>query len=313
VDPRRTGAVVTTLGAGSQAVGLGLDAYLHARDPNLAAKEGLFTLSNPGHLLLILGLGLVIIGAGILLLVPVVTRQGRRHRPAVAVLAAAAVLSVSGGTAWAASTTMGVAHTHAHAAATTASGVTSPTLPGAAPQTHAHGNGQVLADVPMDRATRDQLAAQLVEARQFTDSHRTIDMALVDGYSIITDYLPLIGAHLMKFSLVDGKFDIQHPEMLLYDGTGDGAKIVGLSYYVLGKPEPVGFAGANDHWHQHIGLCISTKQIKVIGAEGLTAAQCRARGGVKSSGLDAWMVHAWVVPGWESLQGVFSAENTALH
>jgi hypothetical protein len=232
----------------------------------------------------------------------------------VAIASAVALLSVSGGTAWAASTTVAAAHSHSHAAsANTSSGITSPTLPGTATHTHAHGDGTVFADAPMDRPTRDLLAAQLVQARAFTDAHKTIDLALVDGYSIVTDYLPLIGAHLMKFSIVDGKFDIAHPEMLLYDGTSPDSHIVGLSYYVLSKSQPEGFAGGNDHWHQHIGLCISRTQLKVIGAEGMSPADCASRGGVKASGQDAWMVHAWVVPGWESLQGVFSAENTALH
>jgi hypothetical protein len=35
-------------------------------------------------------------------------------------------------------------------------------------------------------------------------------------------------------------------------------------------------------------------------------------GGVKADGSDFWMVHAWVVPGWDSPQGVFSAEHQGL-
>src|SRR5438270_819886 len=42
--------------------GLALDSYLHSGDPNLAHREGLFTLSNPGHVLLGIGIGLVVVG-----------------------------------------------------------------------------------------------------------------------------------------------------------------------------------------------------------------------------------------------------------
>ena len=44
----------------------------------------------------------------------------------------------------------------------------------------------------------------------------------------------------------------RHPSELLYDGTTPDSKIVGLSYLVYhpGGPPP-GFAGPNDHWHQH--------------------------------------------------------------
>lgn len=45
--------------------GLGVDAWLHAQDETLAAREGIFTLTNPGHLLL--GGGLALTCAGILM------------------------------------------------------------------------------------------------------------------------------------------------------------------------------------------------------------------------------------------------------
>jgi hypothetical protein len=100
--------------------------------------------------------------------------------------------------------------------------------------------------------------------------------------------------------------------MLLYDGTNADSRIVGLSYYVRSTSEPAGFAGPNDHWHRHIGLCISQKTLTVIGGEKTTPAQCAAMGGVKADGSEFWMVHAWVVPGWDSPQGVFSAEHQDL-
>jgi hypothetical protein len=164
----------------------------------------------------------------------------------------------------------------------------------------------------MDGATRDALARELVTARQVAIGHATVAQALLDGYQMVVPYVPLIGAHYMKFRNVDGRFDVEHPEMLLYDGTNADSKIVGLSYYVRADSEPAGFAGTNDHWHRHIGLCVSPKTLSVVGGEKTTPAECAARGGVKADGSRFWMVHAWVVPGWDSPQGVFSAEHQGL-
>src|SRR5205807_5838115 len=61
---RRTAVFLSAGLAGVVALlsGLALDSYLHARDPNLAHREGLFTLSNPGHVLLGIGIGMVVVG-----------------------------------------------------------------------------------------------------------------------------------------------------------------------------------------------------------------------------------------------------------
>ena len=74
--------------------------------------------------------------------------------------------------------------------------------------------------------------------------------------------------------------------------------------------EPDVFAGPNDHWHQHIGLCL--KDNVVIGAETMSAATCTSLGGTKAEAANGWMIHAWVVPGWESPEGVFSPEHPGL-
>ena len=135
--------------------------------------------------------------------------------------------------------------------------------------------------------------------------------ATAAGYRRVTTYLPCIAAHYMKFSLVDATFDPSAPEMLLYDGNGPDARIVGLSYYVTGlTAAPEGFAGPNDPWHQHFGLCV--RGALVVGGGDISADDCAARGGRKVDGSTSWMVHAWVVPGWESAWGTFSAENPEL-
>ena len=43
----------------------------------------------------------------------------------------------------------------------------------------------------------------------------------------------------------------------------------------------------------------------------VTKAQCESVGGFYMA-ITGWMVHAWVVPGWESPDGVFSHENPNL-
>ena len=175
-----------------------------------------------------------------------------------------------------------------------------------------HGHHGPSAQVAItDAATRQVLAEQLSTARSAALRYPAAADATAAGYRKITNYLPCIAAHYMRFPNVDRTFDPSAPEMLLYDGNGPDARIVGLSYFVTGtQVAPDGFAGPNDPWHQHVGLCISGAL--VVGSSDLTEAECAARGGIKADGTTSWMVHAWVVPGWESAWGTFSAEHPEL-
>ena len=165
----------------------------------------------------------------------------------------------------------------------------------------------------VDPAQCDQLEKELRQAHAVSERYAKAKAAKADGYRPITPYLPGIAAHYMKFSIVDGEFDIDNPEMLLFDGYDDDASIVGLSYYVRqsGEAEPTqGFVGENDHYHRHFGLCVGPRG--VVGDSATTDAECEAMGGRKSDGSSGWMSHAWVVPGCESPWGVFSGENPVL-
>ncbi len=164
-----------------------------------------------------------------------------------------------------------------------------------------------------DLATCTQLEAEIDQAAAVATRYPTAADARAAGYVMVTTYLPEIASHWMNFGYVDDAFVIDEPEMLLYDGTGDDANMVGLSYYLLSATEPSPaqtFVGGNVEFHQHIGLCV--KNALVVGGSGLSAEQCAARGGTKSDGSNAWMAHAWVVPGCESPWGLFSAANPKL-
>ncbi len=160
-----------------------------------------------------------------------------------------------------------------------------------------------------------QLNAELRLARATAMKYPTAADAVAGGWKKVTSYVPGIAAHYMKFSIVDGTFKVDEPEMLLYDGEGPDAHIVGLSYYMRhdGDTEPTqGFTGPNDHFHRHVGLCSSVKTGIVVGDSTTTPEQCAALGGRKANGSGGWMSHAWVVPGCESPWGVFSAASPIL-
>ena len=80
--------------------------------------------------------------------------------------------------------------------------------------------------------------------------------------------------------------------------------------YVSGNGDvPEGFAGPNDHWHRHQNVCVTFGagqiQVPFPADSDVTPAMCSGAGG-RLIVTTTWMVHAWVVPGWESPEGVFS-------
>ena len=86
--------------------GLAWDAVAHANDPSLAGREGIFTLGNPGHVLLGLGIGLVLVGLiGGCETLLVSAAEGPWARPGVhrafLAVSTAVVLSAAGVTSWA--------------------------------------------------------------------------------------------------------------------------------------------------------------------------------------------------------------------
>jgi len=173
-----------------------------------------------------------------------------------------------------------------------------------------HGARGMVKQQNLTEAQQMELDQQMTEAGAAAARYPTVATALAAGYQDSTTYVPCIGAHYTNEAYA-ASFDPSHPSELLYDGTQPDSKLVGLSYLVYhpGGTPPPGFAGPNDHWHQHNangGLCL--KGGYVVGGEADTPAQCAAAGGHKALLLDIWMLHAWVVPGYECTWGVFSGE-----
>ena len=171
-------------------------------------------------------------------------------------------------------------------------------------------------DQLLDPQTRAILAQQLSAARTTALQYPTVADAERGGYHLVGGgYGPGAGAHYIGggFGGAFGGFDPARPPTLIYNGTSPTSQIVGLMYLGMGAngAAPEGFAGPNDHWHRHSGVCLKgAVTIFPVDAD-VTQAQCTAKGGnyMKTT---IWMVHAWVVPGWDSPAGVFSHENPDL-
>jgi hypothetical protein len=170
-------------------------------------------------------------------------------------------------------------------------------------------------DQPLDAPTRALLAQQLTIARNHALQFPTVADATAAGYHLAGGFAPGSGAHYIGFQMTgNGAFDPNAAQSLIYDGTSPTSKIVGLMYYAIGNA-PEGFAGPNDHWHRHSHVCTKFANGRIdvpFPADAdVTAAQCAGVGG-RYMAITGYMVHAWVVPGWESPQGVFSHENPNL-
>jgi len=175
--------------------------------------------------------------------------------------------------------------------------------------------------VGLDQATQTAVDNQLDAAQAYALQFPTVASAKAAGYVEVTFGLPCIAAHYIKWTWtfnvgvgqwgwVDNVFDPTAPEMLLYSGTSNSSKLVGVSYMFHGVAPPAGFAGPNDGWHVHRGLCLS--KAGVVQAQGTSQGGCQSGGSIWFDGADLWMAHAWVIPGYRSDLGVFSDGNNVL-
>jgi hypothetical protein len=94
---------------------------------------------------------------------------------------------------------------------------------------------------------------QLDQVRDATARFADIEVADAEGYKDIGVFMPQMGWHYMKESLLDAKFDPTKPELLVYadDPCGGKRRLVAVEYAIplsMSKKAPLGFVGRADEW-----------------------------------------------------------------
>ena len=175
--------------------------------------------------------------------------------------------------------------------------------------------------VELDEATQAELDDQLAVTRTLIDRYPTVAAAEAAGYHRVGPFLPGLGAHFIppNGDYVDGavtESELVSP-LLVFDGTEPDARLAGFMYVAVNQgTEPQGFAGPNDHWHYHENVCLVDRpeggfDTPFVADQDVTEEMCTTIGG-RFAPLIQHMVHVWVVPDYESSEGLFSDINPAL-
>jgi hypothetical protein len=147
-------------------------------------------------------------------------------------------------------------------------------------------------------------------ALAYAEQWPTRGQAEAAGWRASVNYAEGMGTHHALGNPLAGTFNPTRPTFLQYGGNTPDAKLVGISWYVnsgAGTP-PAGFPGNNDWWHFHEYLCISN-------STGLVIFDGKCPAGVNGSSVylgNYWLLHAWIVPGWEHKPDVFEGHHPCL-
>jgi len=94
------------------------------------------------------------------------------------------------------------------------------------------------------RVTDKEILKDLAAVRRATEKFHDVDKAIAAGYvaTPTCTFAPGIGGmgyHYINFSLVmDPAINLTSPEVLLYEETGNGLKLVGVEYFLpIGAPD----------------------------------------------------------------------------
>lgn len=232
---RRTAAFLSAALAGVAALlaGLAIDSYLHAKDPTLAHREGIFTLSNPGHVLLGIGIALVVVG--VLGAAYTSLPYGAWLRRGLLVGALAMVVVAGDVAGWAAS------------------------VERSAPATPAgHDHGAVGAPTRQPTEAELEAAARLVsETRAAVARYADLQVAIAAGYKPMEPPDLQIVHYVNTAYMTDvDVLNPQHVQSLIYYNGSHGPVLIG-AMYIMPRRGELGpdIGGPLTVWHQHSNIC----------------------------------------------------------
>lgn len=230
---------------------------------------------------------------------------GARFDTVAPILVAVTALVGVGLTSWTeeAAYIAGASHTHGAATGTTSGDGSS--LP----------SGVVTAE-PLDAADRVRLGEQMDRARTAATRFPTLSEARAAGWTPIGDFVPGAGQMLVDPTVAvrTRTFDPGRPSALLFASSDDDAPVVGVQYDIWGDDAPDGFLGQRPLWHLHAGTCEiddARGSFAVVYDPGVTGTACRTIDGRLTNTI-AWMIRAWVIPGWENPGGPFAHDHSLL-
>jgi hypothetical protein len=121
---------------------------------------------------------------------------------------------------------------------------------------------------------------ELARVRSATAMYHKPDNALKNDYVDINEYVEHMGWHYLKMDLLDGTFDMEKPELLVYAPKSNGSlQLVAVEYAMshdLSPDPPEGFTGNEDVWEYN-------------------------------EEFDLWTLHAWVW--YPNPDGMFNPTN----
>jgi hypothetical protein len=268
--------------------GLAVDSYLHARDPGLIHREGLFTLTNPGHLLLGAGIGLVVVsmvGAAYTALpYGVWVRRGLLAGSLALIVVAGDIAGWAASVEWSGAKSSAAAHTHSNALSR-----------------------------PFTAAELQAATKLMVETRAAVAQYSDQKAAFAAGYEPM-EPLDLTTVHFVNSAYLTDADVLRpdHVQSLIYYNTKRGPVLIGAMYIMprLGMPGPE-IGGPLTSWHRHDNLCFDriTGKIVAFAHSGASDVNDREKSGTcphgSSNHSTPEMLHVWVV---DNPNGPFDAD-----
>ncbi|MFV1992253.1 MAG: hypothetical protein ACC652_16080, partial [Acidimicrobiales bacterium] len=250
-------------------VGIIGDNLLHANDSGLAVDDGLFSVSNLGHITLAIGIIMTAIGLGRALSIMIGAREGGSGVLRFAQVSLGVGLVVLVGALVYLATGPGLGNNHGKdisAALILSDGVDRSRLPaeqalalatlawsrpgslaGDADIVHTGMEDDMESMTPEEaRDAEEVFASQLTAAKGALARLDTIEEVEAQGYVQASNVSDGSGAHWIKWTLVDKPFDPENPSMLLFDELtrGEPMQLIAYSYWVASDGPPEGFPGS---------------------------------------------------------------------